>query len=48
MIIVKQILVTIAIMSYSTIIYSETSDRKWIKIAMALIPLITLPVIWLL
>ena len=48
MILIKQILVTISILGYSAIIYSEVSDKKYIRILMALPPLIVLPVVWFL
>ena len=48
MLLIKQILVTVSILGYSAIIYSETSDKKYIRILIALPPLIVLPVVWLL
>jgi len=48
MLLIKQILVTVSILSYSGIIYSETNDNKRVRVLMALIPLIVLPVIWFL
>ena len=45
MLLIKQILVTISILSYSAIIYSEVSDRKYIRILIALLPLIVLPIV---
>ena len=48
MILIKQILVTISILGYSAMIYEQTSDKKYIRILMALPPLIVLPVVWFL